>query len=335
MRKGTAVILFAVENVIWVILLIFVMISAFFIPKFFGVKNFINIFYAVSALSMIVLAQGICLLSGNFDLSVESTIGFAPMIGALLIFKWLPGINPLIAIFITLSVGALIGLFNGLIVTKIKLNAFLQTLALLIFLRGLMLFLMPRTLYNFPKTFSFLGNAKIGSFPVSILVVLFIYFSFYIIFTKTAFGRRFYAVGGNPMAAITSGINVDLMVTMAFVISGTLSALGGLLMAGRMDAVVNSMGEGLAMVTFAGAVLGGVSLKGGVGKITGILGGVLLLGVIDNALTIIGMNVFLIYATKGFILWMAIITDQLKENLRQRVLMNEEIYKYVNINVIN
>ena len=181
MRKGTTIILFALKNVIWVILLIFVIIAALFIPKFFGVRNFVNIFYAVSALSMIVLAQGICLLSGNFDLSVESTIGFAPMIGALLIFKWLPGISPFYALIFTLLIGALIGLFNGLVVTKIKLNAFLQTLALLIFLRGLMLFLMPRTLYNFPKTFIFLGNAKIGSFPVAILVVLFIYFSFYII----------------------------------------------------------------------------------------------------------------------------------------------------------
>lgn len=327
MRTSTRAIIWVIDNMIWVILSIMVLIFGLTIPSFFETSNFINILYASAALSMIVLAQGICLISGNFDLSVESTIGFAPMIGVLLMTRWLPGFNPFLAIVATLLVGALIGLFNAYFVIRVKVNAFLQTLAVLIVLRGLMLFLVPLSIFGFPRVYSFPGGGSVFGIPVAIVIFLLIYLVMDIILKKTPFGRHLYAVGGNLQAAMVCGIKVDSVRAKAFVISGVLSAIGGLLMAGRMDSITNVMGEGQALLTFAGAILGGVSMAGGKGRVFGILGGVLLLGVIDNALTLIGLNPYLIYATKGIILFVAIVTDQVKVTLRQNVLMKEEIFK--------
>lgn len=325
MRTSTRAALFLLDNVIWVILFSLVAVFGLTIPSFLEPSNFVNMFYASSALAMIVLAQAVCLISGSFDLSVESTLGFAPMIAVLLMTEWLPGFNPYLAVLVTLGTGVLIGLINAFFVVKVRVNPFLQTLAMLIVLRGIMLYLVPLSIFGFPKPFSYAGGGFVGGLPVAIPIVLVSYGILAFILTRTVFGRHLYAVGGNLQAALTCGINVNRVRGLAFVISGLLAAGGGLLLTGRMDSITNVMGEGQALLTFAGAILGGVSLQGGIGKVSGVLGGVLVLGVIDNALTLIGMNPYLIYATKGLILFAAIVVDQLKLGAREYLLLREQM----------
>jgi ribose/xylose/arabinose/galactoside ABC-type transport system permease subunit len=329
MRLGSKILLMIIDNIIWVLFLLLIVVGSILMPYFFTFRNMINVLYASVGLGLLVLAQATCLITGNFDLSIESTAGFAPAITVIFLLRLVPGINPITMILLTLIAGALIGLLNGFFIATVKVNAFLQTLSLLIIMRGLSLYLVPIPIHNLPQGYYFLGNARIANiFPIAIIVMLLIYVIFDLIFRNTPFGRSFFAVGGNLEAANLSGINTRFIITMAFVLSGTLAALGGLLIIGRMRAITNTVGEGMVMLTFAGAVLGGVRLQGGKGKVSGVLAGVLLLSLIDNILTLRGINPYIIYGVKGIILFIAIVSDQLKENARKKILISEEIFKF-------
>lgn len=336
MRVGSRISLGVIDNIIWV-LLVFIMIGGIIVsPNFLTIRNMINVLYASVGLGCLVLAQAVCLITGNFDLSIESTAGFAPAIIIVMLLRFAPNTNAIFMIIFILAAGVLIGLINGFFISVVKVNAFLQTLAFLIILRGLCLFLIPIPIANLPAGFYVLGNAKIGNyFPIAIIVMLLMYAIFELFFRKIPFGRKFFAVGGNIEAARIAGINTKTVLIAAFAISGFLSALGGLLIIGRMKAITSTVGEGSVMLTFAGAVLGGVALSGGKGKISGVLGGVLILSMIDNILTLKGVNPYIIYAIKGLILFVAIVTDQLKENARRKILINEELYKFEKLHLKN
>jgi len=329
MSKFSKLVLFVIDNLIWVILALLVIINIFITPNFFSYGNILNIFYHSSVLSMLVLAQGLILLLGYVDLSIESTLAFAPAIAILSFTRWTPGISPIIAIIITFVVGALIGLFNGVMITKFNINPFLQTLSMLIMLRGIVLYLLPESIFGFGGIYSFLGSKRIFlNIPVAVLVMFGVFLLFHFVLNKTVFGRQLVATGGNIQASFISGINTQRIILLAFVLSGVLASLAGLILAGRQNAVTNVMGDGMVFMSFAGAILGGVSLKGGVGKVSGILGGVLLLGVIDNSLNLLGINIFLVYAIKGIIIFVAIVLDQTKIKLRDSIFNRENFKKY-------
>jgi len=329
MSKSSKIALFLIDNIIWIILVLLVIINIFITPKFFTYGNILNIFYHSSVLSMLVLAEGLILLLGYMDLSIESILAFAPAIAILSLTRWSPGIGSITAIIITFTVGALIGLFNGVMITKFNINPFLQTLSMLIVLRGIVLYLLPESIFGFGGAYSFLGSKRMFlNVPMAMLVMLGVFLLFHFILSKTVFGRQLIATGGNPQASFISGINTQRIVITAFVLSGVLASLAGLISTGRQNAVTNAMGEGMVFMAFAGAILGGVSLKGGVGKVSGMLGGVLLLGVIDNSLNLLGINIFLIYATKGIIIFVAIVLDQTKIKLRSYIFHREDLRKY-------
>jgi ribose/xylose/arabinose/galactoside ABC-type transport system permease subunit len=321
--------LFLLDNLIWVIIMIFFAINALFTPSFLRYENIVNIFYHSAILSMLVLGQGIVLISGNIDLSIESTLAFAPAITMLLATKWIPsGLNPYFSIVLTLAIGTFIGLLNGFFVTRIGINSFIHTLSMLIILRGLTLFLVPFAIFKLGPVYTFLGSARIpGQIPVAVLLMLSIFLIMMAILRNSPFGRYLLATGGNPTAGFISGINTKRMVVFAFMISGCLAAVAGLLAAGRQDAVNNSMGKDLVLFTFAGSILGGCSLSGGKGTAIGILGGALLLGMINNSLTLIGINVFILYATYGVLIFIAVILDRLRVKLRELVFYRENLKK--------
>ena len=151
--------LFLLENLIWVIVAAFFVVNAAFTPSFLKWENLVNIFYHSTVLSMLVLGQGIILITGNIDLSIESTLAFAPAIAMLLSMKWIPGgLDPYLAIAVTLGVGALIGLMNGFFVSRVGINSFIHTLSMLIILRGLTLFLVPFALFKLGPVYTFLGS---------------------------------------------------------------------------------------------------------------------------------------------------------------------------------
>jgi simple sugar transport system permease protein/ribose transport system permease protein len=314
MYNKTKLLLFLLDNLIWVILGILFLVNVFITPKFFTYRNIVNIIYHSSILSMLVLGQGIVLSTGKLDLSIESTLAFAPAMAVLFMMEWTPGLNPVIALIMTLGAGALVGLFNGYCVTKIGINTFLQGLSMLIILRGFILFLVPFALFNLPKSYTFLGSAKLfANIPVAVFLMLFIFILFQFFAKKSRYGRYFFATGGNPRASYISGINTDRVVVTSFILAGVLAAVAGLLAVGRQSSVTNQMGDGMVLLAFAGAILGGSSLTGGKGTPIGMLGGSLFLGTISNSLTLLGVNVFLVYATQGLLIFFALLLDRAKE----------------------
>jgi simple sugar transport system permease protein/ribose transport system permease protein len=169
----------------------------------------------------------------------------------------------------------------------------------------------------------------IGNIPVAIPIVLIIFLIFHFVMQYTSFGRHFMATGGNAKASYISGINTKRMLIYAFVIAGFLAAVAGLLAAGRQNSVSNSMGEGMVLLAFAGAILGGASLEGGKGTPLGMLGGALLLGMISNSLNLLGVGVTLVYAAQGALIFVAIVLDRVRIKVRNHLLHQEQVRKLV------
>ncbi len=329
MPKKLQLELFLLENLIWVILIGFFLLNAFITPMFATYGNLVNILYHSAIMSMLVLGEGLILVIGHLDLSIESTLVFAPGIAMLLATRWLPfHLDPVTTIILTLAVGALVGWFNGVCIAKIGVNPFLQSLSMMIILRGLVLFLVPLSIFPLDKIYIYAGQARmIGNIPVAIPIVIIIFLIFQFVLQYTSFGRHFMATGGNARASYISGINTGRMVTYAFMIAGLLAAVAGLLAAGRQGSVSNSMGEGMVLLAFAGAILGGASLEGGKGTPLGMLGGALLLGMISNSLNLLGVGVTLIYATQGALIFVAIVLDRVRIKLRNYLLHQEQVRK--------
>ena len=292
-------------------------VGAFMHPAFLTRVNLVNILQQSSELSVLVLAEAIILIVGRFDLSLESIVGVAPMFAAWLVLDTaLNGsgfmLNPYLAILVLFAVGIAIGAFNGFLVVRLKLNAFITTLAMLILLRGVTIGMTNgRTLYDLPEPMLYLGNARWIGLPASVWLsaVLFGIGSFILGYHR--FGRALYAIGGNAEAARAAGIPVDRYIWIVFAIAGGLAALSGLMLTGRMASVLSGQGQNMIFTVFAAAVIGRISLNGGKGSILGALCGVILLGIISNLLTLSNIETFWISATYGAIILLSLILTRL------------------------
>jgi ribose/xylose/arabinose/galactoside ABC-type transport system permease subunit len=333
MDKKVKVELFLLDNLIWLILVMYFLINAIITPRFFSYNNIINILYHSTILGMLVLGQGLVIMTGHLDLSLESTLAFAPGIAILIATKYLPNMDPITTIILTLLIGVLIGIFNGYCITGIGINTFLQTLSMLIILRGVVLFLIPFAIFNLDSGYTFIGKARtFGNIPIAVFLMIGIFIIFEFILSKTSFGRYFLATGGNAKASYISGINTRKIIISAFALAGLLAAIAGLLAAGRQSAVNNSMGDGMVLLSFAGAILGGASLSGGKGTPIGMLGGTIFLGAISNSLTLLGINVFIVYAIQGLLIFVALVLDRIKDKIKDILFHREMIRKFKTFN---
>ena len=280
--------------------------EAFLLPA-----NWITILQQSSVLALLVLAESLVLIGGKFDLSLESTVGLAPMIGAWLVSEAAIGgsglmVNPFVAIAVTLAVGVAIGVINGLLIVRLGLNAFIVTLSMLILLRGITLGLTSgKTLYDLPVSFTYLGSAVWFGIPSSVWIAAALFVLGWLFMRYHRYGRAIYAIGGNAEAARAAGIRVERVSWAVFVAASALAALAGLLLSGRLGAVTAQQGSNLIFTTFAAAVIGGISLNGGKGSLLGALAGVLLLGIVTNILTLSQIASFWIDATFGAIILVA------------------------------
>jgi simple sugar transport system permease protein len=277
-------------------------------------QNFLNILQQSSELSVLVIAQSLILIVGKFDLSLESTVGLAPMAAAWLIATETTfggsgyGMNVYPAILILFAIGALVGFVNGFLVVRLRLNAFIVTLAMLILLRGVTLGITNgKTLFNLPEEFLYLGSGKWFGIPVSIWIAAILFIVFGLLLRYYKWGRAIYAVGGNAAAARVAGIRVERIIWSTYIIGGLLAALAGLMLTGRIASVVSSQGQNMIFYVFAAAVIGGISLNGGRGRLVGALTGVLLLGFLQNVLTLAQVPAFWINAAYGAIILIALI----------------------------
>ena len=281
---------------------------------FFTKSNILNILQQSSELSVVVIAEALILIVGRFDLSLESIVGLAPMFAAWLVVTDTAiggsgfGLNGYVAILLILVVGMAVGAVNGFFVVRMGLNAFIVTLAMLILLRGITLGLTNgKTLFGLPEPLLYLGTATWFTIPVSIWVAGFLYLALGLLLRYHRWGRTLYAIGGNAEAARAAGIRVERTIWIVFILAGALAALAGLMLTGRIASVVSTQGQNLIFTVFAAAVIGGISLDGGKGSLLGALTGVLLLGIVQNILTLSNIAAFWIDATFGAIILIALV----------------------------
>ncbi|MDE0202237.1 MAG: ABC transporter permease [Rhodospirillaceae bacterium] len=316
---------FLLRNAVWIVLLFTTIAFVAVEPRLLSVRIFINVLEHSSILGILVIGMIFCLLAGRFDLSSESTLGFTALVGA-----WMVSTNPFfgsgwqlppaLVIVLMLGMGAGVGCLNSFFIIKLRVNAFIVTLAMLLALRGFTyVFTNANTMYDLPPSFAALGGYSIGGLlPVSVILFLGLFVLSQFVLSYTAFGRDLYAIGGNREAAFAAGIRVDRRTLTAFVLSGMLGALAAWVLAGRLQAVTINLGQGMVFEVFAAAVIGGVSLAGGKGTMMGPLGGVLLLGVITTGLSVMPISSFWVDAVRGVLILAAVVLWRVSEIFEER-----------------
>ncbi|MEU9287984.1 ABC transporter permease [Streptomyces sp. NPDC048275] len=293
-------------------LLVLLVLGAIVNDSFLTERNLISILGASAALAMVVLAESLVLITGKIDLSLESVVGIAPAVGALLVLPaaqsgWGTEWSAALALVAVLVVGGVIGAFNGVLVVKFKLNAFIVTLAMLIVLRGLLVGATKgKTLFGMPDAFFSLATSTFLRVPLSVWLAAVSFAAAGLILKYHRVGRALYAIGGNAEAARAAGIRVDRMLLGVSVVAGVLAAVGGIMQTGYVGAISANQGNNMIFTVMAAAVIGGISLDGGKGTMFGALTGVLLLGVVQNLLTLAQVPSFWIQAIYGGIILVAL-----------------------------
>ncbi|MFS4096959.1 ABC transporter permease [Streptomyces sp. AF1A] len=298
-------------------LVLLLVLGAVVNDSFLTERNLISVLGASAALAMVVLAESLVLITGKFDLSLESVVGIAPAAGALLVLPasqsgWGTRVPVAVGLLAMFVVGGLVGAFNGILVVRFRLNAFIVTLAMLIVLRGLLVGATKgKTLFGMPDSFYTLATTTFLNVPLSVWLaaVAFAVAGFVLKYHRV--GRALYAIGGNTDAARAAGIRVDRVMLGVYVIAGVLASVGGLLQTGYVGAISANQGQNMIFTVFAAAVIGGISLDGGRGTMSGALTGVLLLGVVQNLLTLAQVPSFWIQAIYGGIILVALMIARL------------------------
>lgn len=270
-------------------------------------------------LALVVLAEALVLIVGKFDLSLESVVGIAPAVAVFLVVgetSLLGAPWPTWTVLpVALLFGALTGAFNGLLIVRFRLSAFIVTLAMLIALRGLQLAIVGGAtisdLANRIPVIDDLGSLRILTIPVSLWIVAVAFGVGMVVLGYTRVGRSLYAIGGNPDAARAAGIRVERTIWLTLVVAGALAALAGVMLSARLGSVAAAQGNGMIFTVFAAAVIGGISLDGGKGSLFGALCGVVLLGLIQNVLTLAQVKADQIQAVNGIVILVALVLARL------------------------
>jgi ribose/xylose/arabinose/galactoside ABC-type transport system permease subunit len=313
------VMLTLLDNMIWPILAVVLLGVLAFVPQTF--RSVQLIMWGAVPIGLLVLAESLCLLSGHFDLSIGSIAGFSAMFTGMLLGTcpscWSVTTSPWIGFAIILTVGSLIGLINGVMIAKVGLNPFLQTLAFLIIFEGAKTAMQTQPVTGLPDLYTQVGGMP--RFAIGLMLVAFLIIG--LVLRYTSFGQAIYALGSSEHSAREVGIDTERLIIVVYTVSGLLSAIAGLMLTGFVGVVPPLIGEGLVFQAFAGAVIGGISLFGGRGKITGALGGVILIQVVQSALN----NSQFIGATQiqminGIVLLVAILLYSTQTKLRSRIL---------------
>lgn len=324
-RQSRAVSFF-LDNLVWFILAIILILFSATIEHFFQIGIFFNILQHATFVGILAVGLSLCIISGHMDLSIESTMAFTAMLGA-----WLAAdhaqasglqLDGWVVFLFAIAVGAAVGLTNGFFIIRLRINAFIMTLSMFIALRGLGLLLTGgRTMTGVPPDLRFIAVERIGdSVPLFVLVLIAVYLIFHFVLAHTRFGRYIYLIGGNPTAPFRAGIPVKRILYMTFVISGVLAAIAGWLMIARFNGASANLGLGMLFEAFAAVVIGGVSLQGGVGRLSGVFAGAILLSAIDTAINVMGLEPHYMQVIRGGLMLLAVVLDSAKTHIRRRYL---------------
>lgn len=291
-------------------------------PYFLSFKNFADILLNISILVIVALAQTMVIITRGIDLSVGSMIGLVAMMVSFVI-KANPEFSPLLAVLLGMALGVVLGSFNGLIITKGGVPPIIATLGTLSIYRGAVFLYSEGTWINafeMPQSFKLLSKGAPLGLPNLVIFALIVAALVYYFLNYTRPGRDIYAVGSNPEAAQVAGIRVQRTIFMVYVVSGLLCGLAGVLWASRFEAAQTNTALGFELQTVAASVVGGVNIFGGSGAVSGVLLGALLLGIINNALTLIRISPFWQLAAQGLLILLAVIVDSVILRRLQRTI---------------
>lgn len=290
------------------ILVLIIIASLIFPGQFATFQNFSQIFLNLSIDTIVAVGMMLLMISGAFDLSVGSTVAFSGCLSAYMMFFMNMPVFP--ALLITMFAAITIGLINGFFIAYQGINPMIQTLAMMGIVRGLALLTSGAGIQGLPYWFNAISQSKLLGIQMPIWYMLAIVGITSFVATKTTFFKRFYYIGGNEKAAALSGIDVKKMKVFSYVFISFLAGVAGILLASRLGAALPTSGRGLELRVITAVILGGASLKGGVGKIQGALLGALFMGLVTNIMVIARVSGYWQEIILGLILILAVWIDK-------------------------
>ena len=315
---------FIARNPIVFLLLIAAVVVGCLKDNFFSWPNLSNLISNTAVRFLIALGVSGCLITKGTDLSAGRQVGFAAVIAGILcqrgdytgrMWKEVPEMNIFVVLLICIAIGCVLGMINGLIVTKLHVPPFIATLGTQTVIYGISLVISDaQPIGGFQKIYTNLVNGRIGSprefhLPYLFFVALVFGIIFWVIYNKTRFGKYMYAIGGNEVAAEVSGVNTTRTLLRIYTTAGIMYAIAGYLLAAKSGGASASLGQGYELEAIAGCTIGGVSTTGGIGTVPGILIGVLVFELLKIITQFLGINPYYNYVVQGLVIVLAVALD--------------------------
>jgi L-arabinose transport system permease protein len=289
-------------------------VCSIFVQNFFSAVNMQGLLLAVSTVGIVSCTMLFCLASGNFDLSVGSVVACSGVIATVVMNR--TG-SVVLGVAAGLAAGSVVGFFNGLIVARFKINPLITTLATMQIVRGLAYIVSDgRAVGVSQESFFSIGSFQFLGLPVPVWLCLATFVVFGFLLQKTTFGRNTLAIGGNEEAARLAGIQVNKIKIIIFTLQGLMAAFAGIILASRMTSGQPMSSQGFELEVISACVLGGVSLTGGIGAISFVIAGVLIMGIVQNVMNLMNVPPFYQYVARGLILLGAVLFDRLKQSFK-------------------
>lgn len=305
------------KNVPFLILVLLVVLFSFIAPNFMTFGNLRTLIRQISFAGISAVGLMFVMISGGIDLSIGSQIVFSNVLLAIMMVDW--KLPPAAAIPLILLVGTGLGAINGFLCVKLKIHPLIITLGTSAIFKGMGYIInQSRNIMGFPDSFRWFGQGYVWGIPVPVIVMIVVALIGSFILTKTYFGRQIFALGGNEEAARLAGVNIDGMKVILFMICGFISSITTVLLLSRVFAGQTVTGQGLEFDCLTAALLGGVSFKGGEGSIFGLMVGMLIIGVLNNAMQLATFPDFSQTVVKGAVLLIAVAFDVYQKNRKAK-----------------
>lgn len=306
---------FVGENGFIIVFILWCLFLSLTTEKFLTPRNILTILQQSAIVGIVSIGEMLVLLTGAMDVSLAAILSVSGLVAASLM---LSGVPPLLAVVLGVGTGGAIGLVNGLIVTKSKINSIIATLGMLSILSGLaLMYTQGQTIYGLAlESISFLSSGIVAGVRVPIVAMFGLYAVFHVVLSRTLFGAQLYAVGSNDKAAWLSGLRVDRIRIAAFVLAGVLAGIGGVMQAARQGSATAIMGDEFLFPILTTVILAGVSLSGGKGRLWNVLIAAIFLVTITNGMVLLGVSVNAQRVASGVILITALSLDRLRQQVR-------------------
>jgi len=304
------------ENGFIFIFILWIVILSLTTQTFLSSNNIFTVLRQAAIVSIVAIGEMLIMLLGGMDVSLAAAMGFSGIVATSLMVNF--NIPPELAGLVCISIGGLIGLINGILVTIVRINAVIATLGMMNVLNGMALaYTQGKTIVG-PQLdqIAFLARGYVGPIPFPVILMFVFYIVFYVILNKTVFGAHIYAIGNNDKASWLAGIKVDRMKILAFTVAGFLAGFSGLLQASRQGSATSSMGNEFLFPILTAVILGGISLSGGRGKIQNTLIASVFLMTITNGMVLLGISLYVQGIISGLILIIALSLDRLRYRRR-------------------